>query len=65
VLLPSPFHVGAEGQDYSWVKTHYVRELTTFPAASHDDQVDATSQALLWMRDNRPGDIFESVKVLG
>lgn len=65
IFLPSPMHVGAEGQDYAWVKNHYVRELTTFPAASHDDQVDATSQALLWMRDNGPGDIFESVKVLG
>lgn len=65
VFLPSPMHVGAEGQDYAWVKNFYVREITTFPAASHDDQVDATSQALLWMRDNRPGDIFESVKVLG
>jgi len=54
VYLPSPMHTGAEGQTYSWVKDHYVREITTFPAASHDDQVDATSQALLWMRDNGP-----------
>jgi predicted phage terminase large subunit-like protein len=28
-----------------WVKG-YVSELTTFPAAAHDDQVDATTQAL-------------------
>lgn len=27
----------------------YVRELTAFPGAKHDDQVDATSQALRWL----------------
>ena len=30
----------------------YLAELTTFPMASHDDQVDSTSQALTWMREN-------------
>jgi predicted phage terminase large subunit-like protein len=29
----------------------YVQELTTFPSARHDDQVDATSQALLYLSD--------------
>lgn len=27
----------------------YVSELTTFPFAKHDDQVDSTSQALEWI----------------
>ena len=31
----------------------YVAELTAFPAARHDDQVDSTSQALAWAR-HRP-----------
>jgi predicted phage terminase large subunit-like protein len=28
-----------------WIKA-YVSEMTTFPAAAHDDQVDSTTQAL-------------------
>lgn len=38
VLLPHP-------QWCPWIKD-YVAELTQFPGAAHDDQVDATSQAL-------------------
>lgn len=34
-----------------WV-AEYLAELTTFPMAAHDDQVDSTSQALNWMREN-------------
>jgi predicted phage terminase large subunit-like protein len=35
----------------------YLHELTTFPAAKHDDQVDSTSQALHWIatRNQTPG----------
>jgi predicted phage terminase large subunit-like protein len=33
----------------------YLHELTTFPNAKHDDQVDSTSQALAWMR-KRPNE---------
>lgn len=29
----------------------YVQEITSFPDVSHDDQVDATTQALLWIKD--------------
>jgi predicted phage terminase large subunit-like protein len=31
----------------------YVDELITFPNADHDDQVDMTTQAILWWRKNR------------
>jgi predicted phage terminase large subunit-like protein len=34
----------------TWIPD-YVAELTTFPSARHDDQVDATSQALLYLSD--------------
>ena len=33
----------------------YVRELLTFPDATHDDQVDSTSQYLSWTRRGRTG----------
>jgi len=33
----------------------YVRELLTFPDATHDDQVDSTSQYLSWARRGRTG----------
>lgn len=32
-----------------------VRELTAFPGSKHDDQVDATSQALKWLNEPIPG----------
>ena len=35
--------------------TDYVRELTSFPGSKHDDQVDATSQALKWINEPIPG----------
>ncbi len=40
VYLPTP-----DGGRYEWV-SDYVQELITFPDATHDDQVDATTQAL-------------------
>ena len=46
VLLPKAAH---------WL-TDYIHELTTFPGSKHDDQVDSTTQALLWMRAPIPGD---------
>lgn len=42
-----------------WVDD-YLHELCGFPALRHDDQVDSTSQALEWIRDQgNPGGIFE------
>jgi len=35
-----------------WVAP-YVAEMISFPAGKHDDQVDATSQALKWLREKR------------
>ena len=34
----------------------YLHELTTFPNAKHDDQVDSTSQALAWIRNSACND---------
>jgi predicted phage terminase large subunit-like protein len=39
----------------------YLTELTTFPAVEHDDQVDATSQALNRFRDKTAGDFSEKM----
>jgi predicted phage terminase large subunit-like protein len=47
-----------------WV-ADYVGELTTFPAARHDDQVDSTSQALAWTKLRPPGwGWFEYMRML-
>lgn len=63
VWLPHPYHCSTIERDYSWVKDYYIRELTTFPSVAHDDQVDATSQALLWARKRGSGQL--EVAVLG
>lgn len=41
VLLPRSAH---------WLDS-YVHELTTFPTSRYDDQVDSTTQALMWIQD--------------
>src|SRR5262249_6624757 len=33
----------------------YLHELTTFPGAKYDDQVDSTSQAIAWLKQRTPG----------
>jgi predicted phage terminase large subunit-like protein len=38
--------------DFAPWAAEYLSEMTTFPMAAHDDQVDSTSQALNWMRSN-------------
>lgn len=45
VLLP---------EQASWL-SDFVAELCAFPAGRHDDQVDALSQALLWIQENAAG----------
>lgn len=44
VYLPDPAMPGFE-----WVASLYLPELLSFPRAKHDDQVDATTQALLYL----------------
>lgn len=46
VYLPDP-------QAFPWVR-QYITELTQFPSVAHDDQVDATTQALRFFK-ARPG----------
>jgi len=41
-------------KEASWL-ADFVRELTSFPGSKHDDQVDATSQALKWLNEPIPG----------
>jgi predicted phage terminase large subunit-like protein len=58
IHLPHPLEAkGLEGTNYGWVSEDYLPELLMFPGSRHDDQVDATSQALIWIRDNGPGDV--------
>lgn len=63
VILPHPQLASNLQEDYSWVRSTYEPEILTFPGARHDDQVDATSQALIWIMANGPGDV--TMKVLG
>lgn len=49
VFLPHPTLCSGADRDYSWVRNIYEPEILTFPGCRHDDQVDATSQALLWI----------------
>lgn len=64
VYLPHPVHASDPVTDYSWVREFYVPELLTFPGATHDDQVDATSQALIWIMANGSGEGC-GIEVLG
>lgn len=51
VYLPHPSMPG-----YSWV-VDYISEFREFPNGAYDDQVDATSQALLELREARPSKV--------
>jgi predicted phage terminase large subunit-like protein len=53
VELPDP-----QMFDVPWLED-YLRNICTFPKAAHDDDVDATSQALIYMRGKFVGGIFE------
>lgn len=61
VWLPHAMLCSSLERDYSWVQEKYVPELISFPGGMHDDQVDATSQALLWIAENGPGEMCVEV----
>ena len=44
--------------DLPWMED-YLHNICTFPKAAHDDDVDATSQALIWMRSRLGGGIVD------
>jgi predicted phage terminase large subunit-like protein len=53
IELPDPQIFGC-----AWVED-YLHNICTFPKAAHDDDVDATSQALIYMRNRLGGGIVE------
>jgi predicted phage terminase large subunit-like protein len=57
VFLPHPQLASTDDHDFSWVRSVYEPELLTFPGARHDDQVDTTSQALIWIMNNGPNEV--------
>jgi predicted phage terminase large subunit-like protein len=53
IELPDPQVFGC-----SWIED-YLHNICAFPKAAHDDDMDATSQALIYMRNRLGGGIFE------
>src|SRR5579859_2326163 len=53
ILLPDPQVYGLHWMD------DYLHNICTFPKAAHDDDVDATTQALIWMRTRLGGGIVD------
>ena len=53
IELPDPQVFGLHWMD------DYLHNICTFPKAAHDDDVDATSQALIWMRTRLGGGIVD------
>ena len=53
IELPDPQVFGC-----SWIED-YLHNICTFPKAAHDDDMDATSQALIYMRSRLGGGIVE------
>jgi predicted phage terminase large subunit-like protein len=53
IELPDPQVFGC-----NWIED-YLHNICTFPKAAHDDDVDATSQALIYMRSRLGGGIVE------
>lgn len=51
---------------YLWVQAHQ-KELEEFPTATHDDRVDACSQALLWLASKRTAwvEVAEAISTPG
>src|SRR5579864_4162210 len=58
IELPDPQLFGC-----AWVED-YLHNICTFPKAAHDDDVDATSQALIYMRSRLGGGIVEFYRML-
>jgi predicted phage terminase large subunit-like protein len=53
VLHPAADYVDEEGdRPYGWIDAHR-EELANFPTGSHDDRVDACTQALIWLAEKR------------
>jgi hypothetical protein len=50
--------------DVPWVES-YIHNICTFPKAAHDDDMDATSQALLYMRGCMVDGILEFYRLEG
>lgn len=50
-------HVHVPHKGVEWVP-EYLEEVTSFPAAANDDQVDATSQALQYVRETLNSDVW-------
>jgi predicted phage terminase large subunit-like protein len=53
IALPDPVVFGCP-----WIED-YIHNICTFPRAAHDDDVDATSQALIYMRNRLGGGIID------
>lgn len=53
IELPDPLVFGA-----NWIED-YVHNICAFPKAAHDDDMDATSQALIYMRSRLGGGIVD------
>lgn len=54
IYIPHPDHK-------PWVRESWKPEILAFPQARRDDQVDATTQALLWIMENGPAKPWISV----
>lgn len=63
VVLPHHILASTVAKSYAWVRDTYLTEVLTFPGSRHDDQVDATSQALIWIMANGAGNM--DLKVIG
>ncbi len=51
IFIPHP-------ADQPWVREEWKPEILAFPAARRDDQVDAMTQALLWIREKGPKKVW-------
>lgn len=45
-------------EGHAWIDRDYIPELMQFPSGAHDDQVDATTQALSYLKENGTGFAF-------